>query len=66
MVDTYLRDWHELLSEASWAYRASKKEATNVTPYMLVYGHDAVLPMEVTVKSTRWAYQNGITHVEYS
>ncbi|XP_058217458.1 uncharacterized protein LOC131328539 [Rhododendron vialii] len=66
MVKDNLRAWHELLSEALWAYRTSKKEATNITPYMLVYGHDPVLPMEVAVKSTRIAYQNGLTSADYT
>ncbi|XP_058203003.1 uncharacterized protein LOC131317473 [Rhododendron vialii] len=44
----------------------SKKEATNVTSYMLVYGHDPVLPMEVAVKSVRIAYQYGLTPADYT
>ncbi|XP_058185781.1 uncharacterized protein LOC131303007 [Rhododendron vialii] len=66
MVEDNPRAWHELLSEALWTYRTSKKEATNITPYMLVYGHDLVLPMEVAVKSTRIAYQNGLTPADYT
>ncbi|XP_058185752.1 uncharacterized protein LOC131302976 [Rhododendron vialii] len=66
MVEDNPRAWHELLSEALWAYRTSKKEATNITPYMLVYGHDPVLPMDVAVKSARIAYQNGLTPADYT
>lgn len=33
---------------------------------MVVYGHDPILPMEVAVKSTRLAYQNGLTFVDYT
>ncbi|XP_058185787.1 uncharacterized protein LOC131303013 [Rhododendron vialii] len=66
MVEDNPRALHKLLSEALWAYRTSKKEATNITPYMLVYGHDPVLPMEVAVKSTRIAYQNGLTPADYT
>ncbi|XP_058198420.1 uncharacterized protein LOC131313941 [Rhododendron vialii] len=60
MIEENPRVWHELLSDALWAYRTSKKEATNVTPYMLVYGHDPVLPMEVTVRSAKITYQSGL------
>ncbi|XP_058217478.1 uncharacterized protein LOC131328562 [Rhododendron vialii] len=66
MVEDNPRAWHELLSEALWAYRTSKKEATNITPYMLVYGHDPVLTMEVAVKSARIAYQHGLTPADYT
>lgn len=33
---------------------------------MLVYGHDPVLPMEITVKSARFAYRNGLIHAYYT
>jgi hypothetical protein len=33
-----LRRWHEKLSEALWAHRKSRHEATEVTPFELVYG----------------------------
>lgn len=33
---------------------------------MLVYGHDPILPMEIAVKSARFAYQNGLIHAYYT
>jgi hypothetical protein len=41
--------WHEVLSEALWAYRISKHSATKVTPFELVYGQEVVLPVEVNL-----------------
>jgi transposase InsO family protein len=32
------RRWHEVLSEALWAYHISRHGATKVTPFELVYG----------------------------
>jgi hypothetical protein len=43
--------WHEVLSEALWAHRVSKHNATKVTPYELVYGQDVVLPVEVNLQA---------------
>ena len=37
-----------------------------MSPYSLVYGHDAVLPMEVVVPSLRVAKQNGLALEEYN
>ena len=37
----------------------------NTTPFSLVYGHDAVLPVEVTVQSLRVARQNQLSHTDY-
>ena len=31
----------------------------------MVYGHDAVIPVEITVKSLRVARQNQLSHVDY-
>ncbi|KAM1818819.1 hypothetical protein ACFX11_000574 [Malus domestica] len=40
------RDWHERISEALWAYRTTHRTLTQATPYSLVYGVEAVLPLE--------------------
>lgn len=58
MINENLRKWDKLLSEALWAYRTSKRSSTGVTLFMLTYGHDVMLPMEVTVRSVRRALQN--------
>ncbi|XP_050214260.1 uncharacterized protein LOC126665485 [Mercurialis annua] len=66
MLEENPRDWHRILLEALWAYRTSRRIATGVSPFMLTYGHDAVLPMEVVVKTLRVAKQNHLTPEEYS
>ena len=38
--------WHEVLSEALWAHRISRQDATKVTPFELVYDQEPVLPMK--------------------
>jgi hypothetical protein len=34
----YPRRWHKVLSEALWAHRISKRRATKVSPFELLYG----------------------------
>ena len=46
-------DWHEKLPFALWAYRTSIRTSTGATPYSLVYGMEAVLPIELEVPSLR-------------
>jgi hypothetical protein len=41
--------WHEVLLEALWAHLISKHSATKVTPFELVYGQEAILPVEVNL-----------------
>jgi hypothetical protein len=48
-----------------WAYRTSKKLSINTTPFSSVYGHDAILHVEVTVQSLRVARQNQLSHTDY-
>jgi len=52
MVVTY-KDWHEMLSYALHAYRTTVRTSTNATPYSLVYGMEAVMPLEVEIPSLR-------------
>ncbi|XP_070058084.1 uncharacterized protein [Nicotiana tomentosiformis] len=40
------RDWHDRMEEALWAYRTTHCTLTQTTPYALVYGVEAVLPLE--------------------
>ena len=52
MVETH-KDWHDKLPYALWAYRTSVQTSTGATPYSLVYGMKAVLPVEVEIPSLR-------------
>jgi hypothetical protein len=57
--------WHEVLSEALWAHDISRHGATKVTPFELVYGQEAVLPVEVNLDAYRLAKQNDLSAVDY-
>ena len=65
VVDNNPTCWDELLSKVLWEYRTSKRLGINTTPYSLVYGHDAMIPVEITVKSLRVATQSQLSHVDY-
>ncbi|CAM8890588.1 unnamed protein product [Rhodiola kirilowii] len=58
------RDWHEKIGEALWAYRTTYKTPTQATPYALVYGVEAVLPLELQIPSMRIAIQEGLNSDE--
>jgi hypothetical protein len=59
------RRWHEVLSEALWAHRISRHGATKVTPFELVYGQEAMLPIEVNLDAYMLAKQNDLSAVVY-
>ena len=61
----YPTSWDNLLSEVLWAYRTSKGMSINITPYSLIFGHDAILPMEITMSAMRITRQNELTHSDY-
>jgi hypothetical protein len=65
-IDEHPRRWHEVLSEALWAYRISCHGATKTSAYHLVYGQEAVLPWEITAGSRRIEFQNDLTAEEYA
>ena len=56
MVETY-RDWSEKLPFALWVYRTSFRTSIGATPYSLVYGMEAVLPVEIEMGSLRVALE---------
>ena len=52
------RDWHDQLSYALWAYITSERIATGATPYSLMYGDEAVIPLEIEIPSLRIALKD--------
>ncbi|XP_024196030.1 uncharacterized protein LOC112199214 [Rosa chinensis] len=64
VVSKTKRDWHERMGEALWAYRTTYRTPTKATPYSLVYGVEAVLPLEKQIPSLRIALQEGLTDEE--
>ena len=47
------KDWHEKLPFALHSYRTGVRTSIGATPYSLVYGMAAVLPIEVEIPSLR-------------
>ena len=47
------KDWHEKLLFSLHAYRTRVRTLIKATPYLLVYGMEAVLPIEVEIPSLR-------------
>ena len=65
MIETS-RDWSEKLHFALWAYRTSFHTSTRATPYSLVYGMEAVLPVEIKMGSLRVALEQQIFEIEWA
>jgi hypothetical protein len=53
MVGENKTSWHLQLFSALWAYRTSVKTSTGFTPFQLVYGIEAVLPIECEIPSLK-------------
>ncbi|KZR96601.1 putative KRAB-A domain-containing protein 2, partial [Daphnia magna] len=43
-VDESHEDWDEFLGFVTFAYNTARQESTNHTPFMMVYGREAVIP----------------------
>jgi transposase InsO family protein len=64
-IEEHPKKWHEVLSEALWVHRISKYGATKVTHFELVYGQEAVLPVEVNLGSLRYIKQDDLSNEDY-
>jgi hypothetical protein len=53
MVGVNKTSWNLHLFSALWAYRTSVKTTTGFTPFQLVYGIEAVLPIECEIPSLK-------------
>ncbi|XP_022888952.1 uncharacterized protein LOC111404368 [Olea europaea var. sylvestris] len=55
-------DWPDMLPSILWAYRTSHKTATGKTPFMLAFGLEATIPIEVSLPTIRKLETNTETH----
>jgi transposase InsO family protein len=53
MVGINKTSWHLQLFSALWAYRTSVNNAIGFTPFQLVYGIEAILPIECEIPSLK-------------
>ncbi|RDX73709.1 hypothetical protein CR513_46645, partial [Mucuna pruriens] len=64
MVVTY-KDWHDMLPYTLHKYFTLIRTSTGATPYSLVYGTEAVLPIEVEIPSLRVLAEAELSDVEW-
>ena len=57
-------DWDDKLGEFLWAYRTTVQTPTKAIPFSLVYGCEAVLPLEIQISSLRVALTAEMTNGE--
>ena len=59
------KDQHLQLPYALWGYRTSIRSSRGATPYSLVYGTEAVIPIEMGVRSLRTVLESEIPEVDW-
>ena len=57
MIGVHKTNWHTMLFSALWAYRTTVKTSTGFSPFQLVYGLEAVLPIECEIPSLKLAVE---------
>jgi hypothetical protein len=53
MIGIHKTSWHTMLFSAFWSYQTSVMSATGFTPFQLVYGLEAILPIECAIPSLK-------------
>jgi len=65
MVVPY-KDWHEMLPFALYAYRTIIRTSIGTTPYSLVYGMEAVMPLKVEIPLLRVLMDSELEEAEWA
>jgi hypothetical protein len=55
MIGIHKTSWYTMLFSTLWAYWTSVKSAAGFTPFWLVYGLEAILPIECEIPSLKLA-----------
>ena len=58
-------DWPSKLHFALWGYRTSVRTSTGATPFSLVYGVEAIQPIELEIPSLRIALESQLYEVDW-
>ncbi|XP_015068742.1 uncharacterized protein LOC107013316 [Solanum pennellii] len=64
MIDNH-QGWHEMLPYALLGYRTTVRTSTGATPYLLVYGTEAVTPAEGEIPSLRIIQEAELSNAEW-
>ncbi|XP_015078402.1 uncharacterized protein LOC107022245 [Solanum pennellii] len=64
MIDNH-RGWHDMLPYALLGYQTTVRTSTGATPYLLVYGIEAVIPAEVEIMSMRIIQEAKLSNAEW-
>ena len=48
LVNEHQNDWDELVNNVLFAYRSSRHDSTKSSPFLLMYGREARLPIDLT------------------
>eukprot|EP00253_Pinus_taeda_P024231 PITA_24231 len=57
IIGIHWSNWHNMLFSVLWAYRTSFKTSLGFNPFQLVYGLEAVLPIECEISSLQIVVQ---------
>ena len=52
LVNDHQDNWDELLDNILFAYRSSRHNSTKCTPFLLMYGREARLPIDITLQAS--------------
>ena len=61
VVENSRTDWEQKLHSVLWAYCTAYKTSIGTTPFNLVFGLDAILPIEFLIPTLRVATQMKLT-----
>ncbi|XP_055835263.1 uncharacterized protein LOC129903746 [Solanum dulcamara] len=59
------RGWHEILPYVLLGYRTTVRTSIRATPYLLVYGTEAVIPAEVEIPSLRIIQEAKLSNADW-
>ncbi|XP_015169151.1 uncharacterized protein [Solanum tuberosum] len=59
------RGWHKMLPYSLLGYRMTVRTSIGATPYLLVYGTEAVIPVEIEIPSSRIILEAELSDVDW-
>ena len=64
MTESHVKNWDVEMNRVLWAYRVAVKSGTLFSPFHLVYGKEAIIPLDVEIPALKFLVEEGYESVD--
>ena len=64
MTENHVKNWDVEINHVLWAYRVAVRSRTQFSPFHLIYGKEAIMPLDVEILALKFLVEEGYEPVD--